>query len=500
VAAAGLPLYKGDEDNDAEREIDQPMTGARLTLASSAMQAANRRPRVDLWMTAVVLVAGTELGVMAAHGRAPSLIAGVVLLAALAAALVRPETLLVGWFAVILVNGRWLTFHKLGPLYVTEPLLGLLTFGVAVRLLLRASAQLELPRQRSALRFVMLLVVAMLVPALASLGLRTSAFGYATERNLLLILYPMFALITVCVTDLARSYRRWFLVAVVAPALALLLVATGHAGAETATSTGAIRIAAFTFPLAFGIAPIVLIAAARERLIRPVYAAVAAVPFLVSLVLVNHRSAWLAFIAAAVTLFGRRLSPTVIVGTVAVVVCGFILLTHPTTGTSTLGEEVARAKTVTSTSDPNARFRLSFWEAAMTRSIRSPLIGNGFDQFPANIVPPESVGVDPFPAPHNSFVAIAYRIGIIPLLLVLGLLANLIRGGFRAAKDGLDPRDRAICAALTAIVVYLGVTSAFNVFLEAPYAGPLFWTSVGLLAYAVLADPLGSRPLERTRL
>jgi O-antigen ligase len=144
---------------------------------------------------------------------------------------------------------------------------------------------------------------------------------------------------------------------------------------------------------------------------------------------------------------------------------------------------------VTSTTDPNAQFRLNFWKAALAKSIDSPLIGAGFDPYPANIVPPESVGSDPFPAPHNSFVAIAYRIGFIPALAVVALLLYLIRRGFRASVDRADPRDRAICSALTAIVVYAGVTSALNVFLEAPYAGPLFWTAVGLLAYAVFSDP-----------
>jgi cell division protein FtsW (lipid II flippase) len=86
-------------------------------------------------------------------------------------------------------------------------------------------------------------------------------------------------------------------------------------------------------------------------------------------------------------------------------------------------------------------------------------------------------------------VTIGYRIGVFPLVLVLALLLQLVRRGFRASVNRLDPRDRAVCSALTAIVVYAGVTSAFNVFLEAPYAGPLFWTAVGLLAYAVYAHP-----------
>jgi O-antigen ligase len=465
----------------------------RPLLADGARAPSVRRPEVSL--TALAIAAGLGVGDAVAQGNAPRIIAIVVALTAVGAVVLRPEAVLLLWFAVILVDGRWLTFHKLGPLYVTEPLLALLTLGVAVRLLVRANDRSESVPRSKALRFLLLLGFVMFVPALGGLAARTSAFDYATARNILLIVYPLFAVIVVLATDLRNSYKRWFLVAVGGPAIALLLVVTGHAGSEGATSTGAIRVAGYTFALAFGIAPIVLAAAAREGLIRSLYAIAGATPFLIGLVFVNHRSAWLAFIAAAAILFVRRISPPVIVG-LAIVVCGFVLLSLATSPNSTLGQEIARAKTVTSTTDPNAQFRLNFWKAALAKSIDSPLIGAGFDPYPANIVPPESTGFDPFPAPHNSFVAIAYRIGFIPALIFLALLVNLIRRGFRASVERAEPRDRAICLALTAIVVYAGFTSAFNVFLEAPYAGPLFWTAVGLLAYAVFAEPFGSGAMK----
>jgi O-antigen ligase len=321
----------------------------------------------------------------------------------------------------------------------------------------------------------------------------TSSMDYATGRNLLLIIYPLFAVIVVLVTDLARSWRYWFAAAMAGPALALLLVITGHAGRASETSTGATRIAAHTFVLAFGIAPIVLIAAARERLITPLLAGVASFPFLVGLLFVNHRSAWLAFIAALIVLFAMRVSPPVVVGGLAVFVVGLLLLSGPVSKSAPLGQEIARAKTVTSTTDPNAKFRLSFWGAAMARSLTSPLFGNGFDAFPADVAPPEPGNFDPFPAPHNSFVAIAYRVGFIPFLVVLAMLLNLVRLGIQASMTRASELDRAVCAALTGVVIFAGVTSAFNVFLEAPYAGPLFWTCVGLLAYAVYTDPFRAR-------
>jgi O-antigen ligase len=171
---------------------------------------------------------------------------------------------------------------------------------------------------------------------------------------------------------------------------------------------------------------------------------------------------------------------------------GYAVFTSAHNDITPVGQEITRAKTVFSTTDPNARFRLSFWDQAMRESIRSPVVGAGFDPYPASIVPPETVASDPFPAPHNSFVAIAYRIGIFPFVIFLALLGMLIAKGFRASSEREVPLDRAVCSALTAIVVYAGITSAFNVFLEAPYAGPLFWTSVGLLAYAVYARPFAA--------
>lgn len=448
------------------------------------------KPILDQAFVVMALAAAVAAGAAVASGQAKFLALALVALGVLAAVVSRPELVLAAWFTAILVDGRWLTYHKVGPLYVTEPLLALLAFGVTVRFLVGAS---DLTReQRQALRFLGWLSVLMWIPALVGLVVRTSTFDYATARNFVLILYVIFAVIAASVTDLTRSYRRWFTVVLVGSTVALLLVVTGHAGQVAGTSTGAIRVASRTFALAFGIAPIVLIAAAREGFVRSVHAIIAAVPFLVGLVFVNHRSAWLALIAAAAILFGRRLSVPVVMGLIAVFVGGLLLFSHGASRNSTLGQELTRARSIASTTDPNAEFRLKFWKRAMVKSLESPIIGSGFDPYPANIVPPQTVGFDPFPAPHNSFVAIAYRIGFIPFLAVLAMLVSLIARGFRASIVRPSPVERAVCCALTAVVVYTGVTSAFNVFLEAPYAGPLFWAAVGFLASAVYRQPFES--------
>lgn len=468
--------------------------GARLipSIAASGFRSPTAGTGSQLSLVAAGGAAALATGWAVAHGRTSLLVFTLVAAGALALVLARPELALAAWFTGILIDGRWLTYHKAGPLYLTEPVLILLLLGVTLRFLAAANLSVASEGRRQAMRYVGLLALVMWLPALAGLFFHTATLDYATARNFVLILYTLFAVIAATVTDLRRSYRRWFFVVLLASSIALLLVVTGRTGPEQATSTGALRVAAYTFTLAFGIAPIVLIAAAREGLIRPLFAALGAVPFLVALVFVNHRSAWLAFIAAAAILFGKRLTAPVMIGLLVLVAAGYFVFGNVNNNRTTLGQEVTRARTITSTTDPNAQFRLKFWKVAMGKAVDSPLIGNGFDLFPEKIVPHESVGSDPFPAPHNSFVTIGYRIGLLPLAIVLIMLFVLIRRGFRASVVRADPRERAVCSALTGIVVYSGVTSAFNVFLEAPYAGPLFWTSVGLLAYAVFARPFDS--------
>ena len=470
------------------------MLRSRQLAFASTVARAPARGRPDLWIFLAIPL-GLLAGASVARGAAPLIVAAVVSVVVLAWAVRRPELLLIAWFLAILANGRWLTYHQVGPLYVTEPLLALLALAVVMRFVLGSDDADPAGRKR-ALRFLAILLLVMLVPALVGVLVQTADLDLLSARNTLLILYALFAFIAAYVTDLGRTYRAWFFAVLGGSALALLLVLAGQAGDGVATSTGAVRIASHTFLLAFGIAPLMLAAASREGLVKPVVAIACALPFLVSLILVNHRSAWLAFAAAAAVVFARRLTAPVIVGTVAILVCGFVLMTSTVAQSALLGQELARAKTVTSTSDPNARYRLDFWKAVLAKSIDSPLFGAGFDPYPASVVPRSTVDPETdLPAPHNSFVAIAYRIGFIPFLVVLVLLGDLVRRGFQASIVRTDPRDRAVCSALTAIVVYVGAASAFNVFLEAPYAGPLFWTAVGLLAYAVYADPFRARGL-----
>jgi O-antigen ligase len=426
------------------------------------------------------------VGYAAAQGHAPLMLVCMAALAVTVAVVTRPEVVLVLWFGGILVNGRWLTYHTIGPLFVTEVLIAILAAGLAARLMVKPVALTRAPA--GALHFVALLLAALWIPALLGLMWRTGSVDIAAARNFAIVLYSVFAVVAVMATDIRRSTRFWFMAVVTACSIALVLVVTGNAGSSGATSTGAIRVAAHSFVLAFGIAPLVLAAAARQRLIRPLWGLLGALPFCVGLIFVNHRSAWIAFVAALGIIFARRVSPIGVVAVGAVAATAIVLFTAPPDAYRgmPLGPEIERAKSITDEDDPNRRFRLAFWSKAMAMSAESPLIGNGFDAYPASIVPPSTSSSD-WPAPHNSFVGIGYRVGLLPLLVVLGMLLWLVGRGFIDGHRSRDRRERAILLALSSSVVYIGVAAAFNVFLEAPYAGPLFWGAVGLLATAVFA-------------
>ena len=69
---------------------------------------------------ATVIAAGLTAGVAVVHGGTLLVVAMLVSLVALAAVLLRTEAVLVAWFAVILVDGRWLTYHKVAQLWVLD--------------------------------------------------------------------------------------------------------------------------------------------------------------------------------------------------------------------------------------------------------------------------------------------------------------------------------------------------------------------------------------------
>jgi O-antigen ligase len=166
-----------------------------------------------------------------------------------------------------------------------------------------------------------------------------------------------------------------------------------------------------------------------------------------------------------------------------VIVCVVVMVAGSAGGSSRVGEEITRARAIVSTQDPNSRFRLVFWRKVADASLKSPLIGSGFDAYPPELIPPERLD-EPLGglAPHNSFVALLYRIGPVPFIVFVFLFGLILLRGLGGTVREPDPIRRTSLAALVVILIFMSVFAAFNVVLEVPYSAALFWTAVGLLA------------------
>lgn len=432
----------------------------------------------SLELPSLLLVAGLAgYGVASGHGVA--LLAASLGAVFLVAVLLRPETALVVWVAAMLVGGRAVSHLHVGPAYVTE--IFLLAVGVAV-----AARVLATRRAEPGASFALCLFAVLAVPAAASLLLSTDLGEQAWLRNLALVYYAFFAVVAAALRAGPRFYRALFMATVGGSLVALLVVFGGYgaAGGPEVTTTGATRIAHGSFSVPFGLAPLVILAAVQQKLVGRRFLLLVP-PLLTGLVLVNHRSAWIAFALAAASVFAARPTLTLLfVGTVvAVVTVAFATSGGPSGSSSLLAKELVRAGSVADTEDPNAQYRLAFWRSLGERAVRSPLVGLGFDDYPPDLVPPRTHREDRSD-PHNSFVALAYRLGPLAVAAALALLGALVVRGLRAARRATDPARRAALGALTAAVVYMGVFSAFNVALEVPYLAALFWIPIGLLAGA----------------
>jgi O-antigen ligase len=136
----------------------------------------------------------------------------------------------------------------------------------------------------------------------------------------------------------------------------------------------------------------------------------------------------------------------------------------------------------------NQRWRLAYWRYMLGETAEQPLLGAGFGtpsrfvwrgvryDFRTGADDPNDVT-----PPHNSFVNLIYRTGVvgtIPFLALVGI--GLWRWG-RALRRTAEPTDRMRLVSLGVLAVFIAVTAFFNGALEGPFMGIFFWTVLGLM-------------------
>jgi len=224
-----------------------------------------------------------------------------------------------------------------------------------------------------------------------------------------------------------------------------------------------------------------------NRLIRPqVVGWILAGVFSLGLLLANARSLFVSLaIVFLVVLFvpgmlrrklrSARLVTTLV--TVAVLVCSFVFLfLHLQVGrdfTTRLADNMASGILHTS-DDAFWQFRLMAWKEAQRRFEQYPAAGEGFG------IPFNFEIWDNDPRPHNTFVTVLYKMGLLGFLPLFALLAYFFWLCLRAVHRNSGNRRVSFLQTLFLAQVSLCVWGGADSMLESPYLASLFWVGMGI--------------------
>lgn len=155
---------------------------------------------------------------------------------------------------------------------------------------------------------------------------------------------------------------------------------------------------------------------------------------------------------------------------------------------ATIGDSFSNSESGTG-AYANQSWRLAFWRYMLRQTVKSPVFGVGFGK-PANFRwhgtlydarrddPSDPNNVT---GPHNSFVNLFYRTGVVGA----GAFVALVAVALWRVRRGLMLRpsyaERSRIVGLTALFVFAVVIASLNVALEGPFMSLFFWTILGLL-------------------
>jgi O-antigen ligase len=384
-------------------------------------------------------------------------------------ALPRPlEVLFLALLAGTVVLGKEFSAVPVGPVFVTEAGLGLLAAAVMV-----AERRGRLPPRVRGLFF------AWMVCGSIAVALGVAADLYWVSRDAVLALYAVSLWLVAAVFWRAADAKR-------------VLDVMFYAGiASTAAWAVGVRYPENAFNVYMALTYLPVLAAWLEgRQIEAWKWGVLAFQgyYLASL---GVRASWIAFAVALVVLaFTKppRLSRLAHIGgwaaIAAIVFVWLVLPQLPENSYVIRSIEGVRPSTDT-VEATNSGWRLQFWDFYLDEIHNRPY-GHGFGP-PSRFCDSISGECwdtretrDPLTrtAPHNSFLNIAYRMGVQALIVLALLCVACISPAIRRLRGGND--TLAIRAALASLA-FVATTAFFSVSLEGPFMALPFWTLLGVL-------------------
>jgi O-antigen ligase len=132
----------------------------------------------------------------------------------------------------------------------------------------------------------------------------------------------------------------------------------------------------------------------------------------------------------------------------------------------------------------NAAWRLLYWKLVLNGALASPVLGHGFgDNLPIFNFRGNTYGADPMTQAgvHNSFLFIFYKEGAIGLLLITVFICLVATRVWRSPRPVQKAGRLWGAAAATCAFLFTSVFACFNVVLEGPFMGTLFWMFAALV-------------------
>ena len=139
---------------------------------------------------------------------------------------------------------------------------------------------------------------------------------------------------------------------------------------------------------------------------------------------------------------------------------------------------------VVSVSGNNAKWRIILWKDIIQKSMNKPILGYGFGMLYNNETLKnmgwqygDDVG---FLDPHNSYLSILYRTGIVGLLIFLLFIISFFIKMIKFLRCCQDLAISVYMISVLSTIIFILVTSFFMVVLEGPFLGIFLWVFIGL--------------------
>jgi hypothetical protein len=309
-----------------------------------------------------------------------------------------------------------------------------------------------------------------------------------TVRELASVYYALFLVLIIALSGKGCLFQSLAQILVISAALSLLLIfyryLTGQGGGET-TTEGILRYGNYEV---VGLLFLVTWSLTRpfnsKNLETWVRLLLLAISIWAIVFLIQHRSATIALVVAlGMVLVHRSRGRRGTLVTAITVLAGLIAIYFFLGGGLAEGTLSRLGSIMTPSGDANSSWRMVVWlHAISSMNPLQLLIGVGWGmKIPVLAFGERVYGESDHFGMHNSFAFYFYHLGAVGLTLFAWLIARSYRRALQASKLFSDQRESNEIVAVLAANLGILVFAFYNVVLEGPYMGSVFWVTLGML-------------------